>query len=70
MSKKTDEFERNIVASIRNVETIPFAIPQWMENIGIRPGARILGVEWVGSSGSKTDVLIRLENSKPIKISA
>lgn len=69
MSERTDQFERRIVSSITD-DYLPSSIPQWMQNIGIRPGARILDVEWVGSSGSKTDVLIRLENSEPIKISA
>ncbi len=70
MSAKTDQFERDIVESIKGIEEIPFDIPQWMVDVGIRPGARIIDVEWVGSSGSKTDVLIRLEDSEPIKISA
>lgn len=69
MSKKTDQFERRIVSSITE-DCLPSSIPKWMENIGIRPGARILGADCVGSSGSKTDVLIRLEDSEPIKISA
>lgn len=75
MSEKTDQFERDIVSSIENSlpltnYRLPDRIPQWMQDIGIQPGARVLGVEWVGSSGSKTDVLIRLEDSEPIKISA
>lgn len=70
MSKKTDQFEQDIVARIKDVASIPFDIPEWMVDIGIRPGSRIVSVEWVGSSGSKTDVLIRLEDSEPIKISA
>lgn len=70
MSVVTDQFETGIVKSIGGVQTVPDQIPQWMEQIGIRPGARVLEVKWVGSSGSKTDVYIRLENSEPIKISA
>ncbi|MEC1291998.1 hypothetical protein P9B58_17655 [Bacillus mojavensis] len=70
MSKKTDKFEQDIVDSLYGVTAIPFTIPQWMKNIGIRPGAKIIDVERVGSSGSKTDVLIRLENSESIRISA
>lgn len=70
MSANTDQFERDMVESIKAIEVIPLIIPQWMVDMGICPGARIIDVEWVGSSGSKTDVLIRLENSEPIKISA
>ncbi|KAF6657266.1 hypothetical protein ACT3XG_25000 [Paenibacillus polymyxa] len=70
MSANTDQFERDIAKSIKGVRIIPFDIPQWMRDIGIRPGAKIIGIEWVGSSGAKTDILIRLENSEPIKISA
>lgn len=70
MSKKTDQFESDIVAAISGTNSIPSEIPQWMVDIGIRPGARIIDVSRTGSSGSKTDVLIRLEGSEPIKISA
>jgi hypothetical protein len=70
LSAKTDQFEQGIVASIKDTDTIPLVIPQWMVDMGVRPGARIIDVEWLGSSGSKTDILIRLENSEPIKISA
>lgn len=70
MSKITDQFEHDIVQSIRDSSTIPFNIPQWMEDIGVRPGARIIEVKRVGGSGSKTDVIIQLENSESIKISA
>lgn len=70
LSSKTDQFEQDIVTSVQGTAAIPFNIPEWMLEIGIRPGARIVDVEWVGSSGSKTDVLIRLEDSEPIKISA
>lgn len=73
MSAKTDQFEQDIATSIERSlpnGNLPMSIPQWMQNIGIVPGARVLGISAVGSSGSKTDVLIRLENSEPIKISA
>ncbi|WP_445491595.1 hypothetical protein [Niallia sp. 03133] len=75
MSEKTDKFERDIVSSIHKSLSstnyhVPDTLPEWMRNEGIRFGARVLGVDWVGSSGSKTDVIIRLEGSEPIKISA
>jgi hypothetical protein len=70
VSKKTDQFESDIVSAIKGTNAIPSVIPQWMESIGIRPGARIIDVSRTGSSGSKTDVFIRLKDSEPIKISA
>lgn len=70
LSKKTDKFEQDIVDSLEGVTSIPTAIPHWMINLGIRPGANIVSVNCIGSSGSKTDVFIKLEDSEPIKISA
>ena len=75
MSAKTDQFEHDIAASIRHSLSsydfhLPSSIPFWMEEIGVRPNARVLSVERIGGSGSKTDILIRLEDSEPIKISA
>lgn len=70
MSKKTDQFESDIVSAIRHTHSLPLTLPQWMLSLGIRPGARITSVNRVGSSGSKTDVIISLDNSNPIKISA
>ncbi|MYL57558.1 hypothetical protein GLW20_08565 [Virgibacillus halodenitrificans] len=70
MSKKTDQFESDIVTAINGTNSLPSTIPQWMEDIGIRPGARITDVNRMGGSGSKTDVIIHLDSSNPIKISA
>lgn len=75
MSKKTDDFEIEIVTAIKNDllltnQCIPSDLPSWMLDIGIKPNAKVIDVERIGSSGSKTDVIIRLENSEPIKISA
>jgi hypothetical protein len=74
LSKITDKFEQDIVEIINGIpfewQGIPRDIPQWMKNIGIKPGARIIDANRVGSSGSKTDVIMYLEDSEPIKISA
>lgn len=74
MSKKSDEFERSIVELVdKNKGTcIPKNIPDWMKREGIVGGAKIIGVEGIGSKDkqNKTDVIIYLENSEPIKISA
>jgi len=37
---------------------------------GIRPGAKFIDVNCMGSSGSKTDIIVYFEDSNPIKISA
>lgn len=75
MSRATDLFEHNIVASVSNsLERtsfkLPSVLPEWMIHLGIRPNAPIASVTAVGSSGSKTDILIKCVNSEPIKISA
>ncbi|WP_208560333.1 hypothetical protein [Marinilactibacillus kalidii] len=70
MSEKSNQFEIDIVNLIKNYNVIPENIPTWMENEGILPGSQITSVERMGNTGSKTDVIIRLESpSKPIKIS-
>lgn len=75
MSKKTDKFEQDIVSSVKNSlsltsSCLPSNIPEWMQRVGVKPGAKIIDVERIGGSGSKTDVIIRLEDSEPVKISA
>ena len=72
MSEKTDKFEQDIVKMINNsnITHLPPSLPPWMLFDGIVPGARILGASHIGSSGSKTDIIIHLENSEDIKISA
>lgn len=72
MSARTDQFERDIVEMIyrSNITHIPNSLPNWMLQEGIRPGAKILNAACIGASGSKTDILIQLENSEDIKISA
>ena len=72
MSEKTDKFEQDIVRMINNsnITNLPSHLPNWMINEGIVPGAKILKASHIGSSGSKTDVIIQLENSEDIKISA
>ena len=74
MSKASDAFEQEIVAmvSYHIGEALPMRLPQWLLREGIRPGAEILGVRGIGSKDrrNKTDVIINLRNSMPIKISA
>lgn len=74
MSAASDAFENEIVTMVNSYRGhfIPAIIPQWLINEGVRPGARILGAEGIGSKDrrNKTDVVVYLENSEPIKISA
>lgn len=74
MSKASDLLEQEIVTLVENYigQQIPFDLPSWLIDEGVRPGARIVDVDGIGSKCrlNKTDVLIILENSAPIKISA
>lgn len=74
MSKASDLFEAEIVRMVNAHagEYLPQSLPRWLINEGIVPGARIIRAEGIGSQDrrNKTDVVIYLENSEPIKISA
>ena len=74
MSKVSDLLEQKLVILVENYigRQIPFNLPRWLIDEGVRPGARIVDVDGIGSKSrlNKTDVLIILENSAPIKISA
>lgn len=74
MSKISDELEKSIVEMINkhNGTCISRNIPEWMKVEGIIGGAKIIRAEGIGSKDkkNKTDVIIYLEQSEPIKISA
>ncbi len=74
MSKASDAFEQEIVdmVTLHIGEKLPLTLPHWLIEEGVVPGARILDVDGIGSKDrrNKTDVIIYLENSMPIKISA
>lgn len=74
MSKASEAFEREIVdmVNLHRGECLPNDLPIWLSNEGVRPGAKITGAEGIGSRdrANKTDVVVYLENSEPIKISA
>ena len=74
MSKKSNEFEKEIVTMVAKHlgETLPSELPDWMVNEGIIPGAVIISVDGIGSKSkeNKTDVIIKLDKGEPIKISA
>ena len=74
MSKVSDLLEQKLVILVEDYigRQIPFNLPRWLIDEGVRPGARIVDVDGIGSKSrlNKTDVLIILESSSPIKISA
>ncbi|UJA31382.1 hypothetical protein [Clostridium sporogenes] len=72
MSKSSDALELAIVRAATTNDKLPTILPKWMLNLGIRPNARIIKTDGIGSKdkNNKTDVYIELENSQPLKISA
>ena len=74
MSKISEQLEQELVSLVEQYigERLPYILPRWLINGGVLPGAKIIGVDGIGSKSrlNKTDVLISLENSEPIKISA
>lgn len=74
MSKMSDAFEYEIESMVNahRGECLPMELPRWLVEEGVRPGARIIGAEGIGSKDrcNKTDVVVYLEASEPIKISA
>ncbi|MDR1772333.1 MAG: hypothetical protein LBS02_17130 [Hungatella sp.] len=74
MSKLSDELEYDLTKMINmhSGEHLPNNLPYWMLQEGIVPGSTILCAEGIGSKSkeNKTDVIIYLHNSIPIKISA
>lgn len=74
MSQASDAFENEIVTMVSNHigEKLPYTLPDWMINEGIKPNATIVSVDGIGSKNkdNKTDVIIKLSEGEPIKISA
>ena len=74
MSQASDAFENEIVTMVSNHigEKLPYSLPDWMINKGIEPNATIVSVDGIGSKSkdNKTDVIIKLSEGEPIKISA
>ena len=72
MSKKSQSLE-NAIAKIAKIGTsLPQHIPEWMQEMEILPEDMIVESIKIGnnSSNNKTDVLIKFQQSKPLKISA
>lgn len=74
MSTVSDNFERDLTDNINRYRgcCLPDNLPNWMINEGIVPNSQIIYAEGIGSQNkeNKTDVIIHLSDSQPIKISA
>lgn len=74
MSQESDQLEYDLVSVINKFKggCLPDVLPRFMIDQGIRARAEIIGAEGIGSQSreNKTDVIVRLKNSNPIKISA
>ncbi|BAY87368.1 hypothetical protein NIES267_68900 [Calothrix parasitica NIES-267] len=69
---KASELEIAIANAAKAGDALPKILPNWMLNLGILPGNLITSSERIGnkSTTTKTDVLIKLRESPPLKISA
>ena len=74
MSAASNAFEQEIVDMVNKHkgEKLPPELPGWLMREGVVPGATIIRAEGIGSldKRNKTDVVVYLRNSEPIKISA
>ncbi len=72
MSKASQDLEKAIAKAAKVGTCLPQNIPEWMQRIGILAEDVITESTKVGdnSPNSKTDVLIKFQKSKPLKISA
>lgn len=72
MSKKTDKLEKAIekLGQENQGKMLPNILPDWMITEGVLSGSVIESAQRIGGQNSKTDVIIRLQNSEDIKISA
>ncbi|MEY8743900.1 hypothetical protein AB9M62_31550 [Bacillales bacterium AN1005] len=70
MSKISDQLEYAIKKAT-NKGKLPSQLQQWLLDLGVTPGVNIISSERIGGDrNNKTDIIIYLENSTPIKISA
>lgn len=73
MVKKYAQFESDLTRAVNNFsgDSLPMYLPSWMLNNGIVPGSEIESATDIGplSSKNKTDILVKLRNSEPLKIS-
>lgn len=73
MTKDYSEVEQRIAISINNLkgQKLPLSLPQWLIDNGIKPGAMIIDATDIGAAShdNKTDILVNLNDSEPLKIS-
>lgn len=73
MVKKSKELEKAVADKINVLsgQSLPDTLPDWMIKEGIKPCAEIIRATDIGdaSHDNKTDVLVELKDSIPIKIS-
>ncbi len=71
MSKASQDLEKAIANVAKDGSCLPQNIPEWMQKMGIQAGDKITDSKKVGnnSPNNKTDVLIKFQCSKPLKIS-
>jgi len=71
MSKASQDLEKAIAKAAKVGTCLPQKIPVWMKKMGVLPEDTITESIKIGnnSSNNKTDVLIKFQKSKPLKIS-
>lgn len=65
------ELERAIANAVKPGDFLPKDLPKWMSDLGFIPQDLVISSTQIGNKSSKykTDVLIQLQKSKPLKIS-
>ncbi len=73
MNRKFDVYEHKLANTFDNFkgERIPTDIPKWLKNLDVKPGHKIICAKDIGSKDpkNKTDILVQIEKSAPLKIS-
>ncbi|MBT8917337.1 hypothetical protein BTI55_08235 [Lactobacillus delbrueckii subsp. bulgaricus] len=76
MAKKEKEYEKTERVFTDDInalkgERLPTLLPNWLIKEGVQPNAEIINAERIGSKDSqnKTDIIVRLKDSNPIKLS-
>ncbi len=69
---KADELENAITYAAKIGDTLPLVLPNWMIDLGVKAGDLVTSSTKTGSKSpnNKTDILIKLQESPAIKISA
>ena len=70
MSKKSDQFEEDIVSQIKIGDSLPSTLPRWMLDLGFVEGAQVTDSLRCGATGGKADVRVEFNKGTPLLISA